>query len=139
WVSTWYTRVRRRTPKSRPQGCGLGRSRETRRVVASEVASSRGASAFADRVAGAGGQPRPQALLEIENLHVQFVTSHGTVRAVEGLSYSVRPGEMVAIVGESGSGKSVSALAVMRLLPPGTSRIPSGKISFDGGKELLKL
>src|SRR6185503_11242060 len=78
-------------------------------------------------------------VLEIDNLHVQFVTSHGTVRAVEGLSYSVHPGEMVAIVGESGSGKSVSALAVMRLLPPGTSRIPSGKISFDGGKELLKL
>ena len=46
---------------------------------------------------------------------------------------------MVAIVGESGSGKSVSALAVMRLLPPGTARIPSGRIRFDGGKELLKL
>ena len=107
-------------------------------MVASEVASSRGASAFADRVAGAAGQPRPQALLEIENLHVQFVTSHGTVRAVEGLSYSVRPGEMVAIVGESGSGKSVSALAVMQLLPAATGRITGGSVRFDG-KELLTL
>jgi peptide/nickel transport system ATP-binding protein len=78
-------------------------------------------------------------VLEIDDLHVHFVTSHGTVRAVEGLSYCVHPGEMVAIVGESGSGKSVSALAVMRLLPPGTARIPSGRIRFDGGKELLKL
>jgi peptide/nickel transport system ATP-binding protein len=68
---------------------------------------------------------------------VQFVTSHGTVRAVEGFSYSVHPGEMVAIVGESGSGKSVSALAVMQLLPPGTART-RGSVRF-GGRELLGL
>jgi peptide/nickel transport system ATP-binding protein len=74
----------------------------------------------------------------MEDLHVQFVTSHGTVRAVEGLSYSVRPGEMVAIVGESGSGKSVSALAVMRLLPAATGRITGGSVRFDG-RELLAL
>ena len=60
------------------------------------------------------------------------------MRAVEDLSYSVYPGEMVAIVGESGSGKSVSALAVMQLLPPGTARIPKGSVRFDG-RELLKL
>jgi peptide/nickel transport system ATP-binding protein len=77
-------------------------------------------------------------VLEIDNLHVHFVTSHGRVRAVEGLSYAVRPGEMVAIVGESGSGKSVSALAVMRLLPPHTSRILDGTIKFEG-RSLLEL
>ncbi len=77
-------------------------------------------------------------VFEIEDLHVQFETGHGIVRAVDGVSYSVYPGEMVAIVGESGSGKSVSALAAMRLLPPGTARIPSGSIRFDG-QELLKL
>jgi len=77
-------------------------------------------------------------LLEIEDLSVQFVTSHGTVRAVEDVSYAVRPGEMVAIVGESGSGKSVSALAIMRLLPPGTARITKGSVRFDG-RELLTL
>ena len=76
--------------------------------------------------------------LEIENLHVHFVTAHGRIRAVEGLSYSVRPGEMVAIVGESGSGKSVSALAVMRLLPPNTARILDGTVKFDG-RSLLEL
>ncbi len=79
-----------------------------------------------------------QPILEIEDLHVHFVTSHGTVRAVEGLSYAVHPGEMVAIVGESGSGKSVSALAVMRLLPPNTARIRNGVVRFEG-RELLKL
>ncbi len=77
-------------------------------------------------------------LIEIKDLNVQFVTSHGTVRAVEDLSYSVYPGEMVAIVGESGSGKSVSALAVMRLLPEATARIPKGSVRF-GGRELLQL
>ena len=104
-----------------------------------EVVSSLGNRAFAEPAAAAVAGRMLPPVLEIDDLHVHFVTSHGTVRAVEGLSYSVHPGEMVAIVGESGSGKSVSALAVMRLLPPGTARIPSGRIRFDGGKELLKL
>src|SRR5262245_12933557 len=78
-----------------------------------------------------------EALLEIEDLHVRFDTSHGTVRAVEALSYTVHPGEMVAIVGESGSGKSVSALAVMQLLPSGTART-RGSIRF-AGRQLLRL
>jgi peptide/nickel transport system ATP-binding protein len=103
--------------------------------VNSEVVASLGSRAIAEPATAAGALP---PVLEIEDLHVHFVTSHGTVRAVEGLSYSVHPGEMVAIVGESGSGKSVSALAVMRLLPQGSARIPSGSIRFDG-RELLKL
>ena len=77
-------------------------------------------------------------VLEIDDLHVHFTTSHGTVRAVEGVTYSVHPGEMVAIVGESGSGKSVSALAVMRLLPPQSARIVKGTIRFEG-RSLLDL
>ncbi|MGD9805653.1 MAG: dipeptide ABC transporter ATP-binding protein [Hyphomicrobiaceae bacterium] len=82
--------------------------------------------------------PSSAPVLEIDDLHVHFVTSHGTVRAVEGLTYSVYPGEMVAIVGESGSGKSVSALAIMRLLPPQSSRIVNGSIRFEG-RSLLDL
>ena len=76
-------------------------------------------------------------LLEVEDLHVHFATSHGTVRAVEGLSFQVNRGEVVAIVGESGSGKSVSALSIMRLLPRLTGHT-KGRITFDG-KSLLDL
>ena len=78
------------------------------------------------------------ALLEVEDLHVQFSTSRGIVRAVEGLSFHIDPGEIVAIVGESGSGKSVSALSIMRLLPQHTARIPKGRVTFDG-RDLLML
>ncbi len=102
-----------------------------------EVVSSLGDKAYAQPATAAVGVRVSRPVLEIDNLNVQFVTSHGTVRAVEGLSYSVYPGEIVAIVGESGSGKSVSALAVMRLLPPGTARI-QGSVRFDG-RELLNL
>src|SRR6516165_5533751 len=103
--------------------------------VHNEVVASLEGKALADR-ATAASPLRP--LIEINDLNVQFATLQGTVRAVEGLSYSVYPGEMVAIVGESGSGKSVSALAVMRLLPAGTARVPKGSIRFDG-RDLLRL
>ena len=77
------------------------------------------------------------ALLEVTDLHVHFATSRGLVRAVEGLSFTVARGEIVAIVGESGSGKSVTALSIMRLLAR-TGRIAQGSIGFDG-KDLLAL
>jgi len=82
------------------------------------------------RVAGA-------PLLSVEDLHVHFVTSRGVVRAVEGVSWLVYPGEMVALVGESGCGKSVSALAVMRLLAKPAGRIPHGRVLFEGRDLLL--
>jgi peptide/nickel transport system ATP-binding protein len=77
-------------------------------------------------------------LLEVEGLYVHFETSRGIVHAVEGLSFTVNRGEVVAIVGESGSGKSVSALSIMRLLPRHTGRIPKGRVVFDG-RNLLEL
>ena len=78
------------------------------------------------------------ALLEIENLRTQFFTSAGTVRAVDGISYSVEAGEVVALVGESGCGKSVSALSILRLIPNPPGRIVGGSIRFKG-QDLLQL
>ena len=100
--------------------------------------SPAGGVATAGRTSFPATAPASAPVLEIDNLHVHFVTSHGTVRAVEGVTYAVHPGEMVAIVGESGSGKSVSALAVMRLLPPHSARIVNGTIKFEG-RSLLDL
>jgi peptide/nickel transport system ATP-binding protein len=77
-------------------------------------------------------------LLEVEDLHVHFVTTRGVVRAVEGISYKVRPGETIALVGESGCGKSVSSLAIMRLLAKPAGRIVAGRILFQG-RNLLDL
>jgi oligopeptide/dipeptide ABC transporter ATP-binding protein len=77
-------------------------------------------------------------LLEIEDLRTQFFTSAGTVKAVDGISYTVDEGETVAIVGESGCGKSVSALSVLRLIPDPPGRIVGGSIRF-GGRDLLAL
>ncbi len=76
--------------------------------------------------------PASRELLEVDDIHVQFVTSRGIVRAVEGVSYHVRPGETVAVVGESGCGKSVSALAIMRLLAKPAGRITGGHVRFEG-------
>ena len=67
-------------------------------------------------------------LLEVKDLHTEFRTGAGIVRAVDGISYTVEPGETVAIVGESGSGKSVSALSVLRLIPDPPGRITGGEI-----------
>ena len=76
-------------------------------------------------------------LLEVEDLHVHFVTSRGIVRAVEGISYQVKAGEIVALVGESGCGKSVSSLAIMRLLAKPAGRIVGGRVMFQG-RDLIK-
>ncbi|HET9174840.1 MAG TPA: ABC transporter ATP-binding protein, partial [Pseudolabrys sp.] len=88
-----------------------------------------------------GPNTRPEAdapLLEVNDLHTQFTTTRGIVRAVEGVSFTVNRGEVIAIVGESGSGKSVTALSIMRLLPRLTAKIPKGRIVFDG-RSLLHL
>src|SRR3954451_17597726 len=77
-------------------------------------------------------------LLEIKDLHTEFRTGAGTVRAVDGISYTVDPGETVAIVGERGSGKSVSALSVLRLIPDPPGRITQGEIRF-AGRDILQL
>jgi peptide/nickel transport system ATP-binding protein len=87
---------------------------------------------------GRAGAPDAEALLRVEDLHVHFHTGRGVVRAVEGISYEVRRGEVLAIVGESGCGKSVSSLAVMGLLSKPAGRVAKGRILFEG-RDLLAL
>src|SRR5438045_1212176 len=77
-------------------------------------------------------------LLEAKELHTEFRTGAGLVRAVDGISYTVDPGETVAIVGESGSGKSVGALSIMRLIPDPPGRITGGEVWF-AGRDLMTL
>ncbi|MFB9978950.1 ABC transporter ATP-binding protein [Mesorhizobium kowhaii] len=77
------------------------------------------------------------ALLEIQNLVVEFQTASGSFRAVDGVSLHVDEREVLAIVGESGSGKSVSMLAVMGLLP-WTATVTADRMSFNG-RDLLKM
>jgi len=78
-----------------------------------------------------------EPLLRVEELSVEFTVEGRRARAVDHLSYEVGPGEVVGMVGESGCGKSVSALAVMRLLPE-AGRIVGGRVWF-GGRDLLTL
>jgi oligopeptide/dipeptide ABC transporter ATP-binding protein len=77
-----------------------------------------------------------QPLLEVQDLHTVFQTKEGTLKAVDGVSFELTPGETLGIVGESGCGKSVTALSIMRLQAPG--RIVGGKVLFKG-QDLTKL
>ncbi len=84
--------------------------------------------------------PSPAAapLLQVEGLKTHFFTRDGVVRAVDGVSFSVDPGETLAIVGESGCGKSVTSLSILRLIASPPGRIVAGRLMFDG-RDLLTL
>lgn len=77
-------------------------------------------------------------LLEVQDLKLYFKVKAGKVRAVDGVSFSIKPGEKVGVVGESGCGKSVTALSIMRLIPQPPGEYVGGSILFED-KDLLEL
>ena len=73
-----------------------------------------------------------EPLLKVESLRTYFHTRDGTVRAVDGVSFDLAPGETLCVVGESGCGKSVTALSILGLIPAPPGRIEGGRILFQG-------
>jgi peptide/nickel transport system ATP-binding protein len=85
---------------------------------------------------GSGSNLAP--ILNVDNLKTYFFTRQGTVKAVDGVSFTLKPSETLAIVGESGCGKSITALSLLRLIPYPPGRIVGGSIEFEG-TDLLSL
>jgi len=96
------------------------------------------------RVLESDAHPRPTegttpgALLSVRDLRTYFVSGTDVVKAVDGVSFDLHPGQRLAIVGESGSGKSATALSILRLVDPPAGHIVGGSVLFDG-RDLLAL
>jgi peptide/nickel transport system ATP-binding protein len=89
------------------------------------------AKAVARRAPDPAARPEQASLLEIRDLQVEYVTARGPVRAVDGVSLSIKPGEVFGLAGESGSGKSTIAHAITRILHP-PAVITGGEVRFRG-------
>lgn len=79
-----------------------------------------------------------EPILSVQDLHTTIDTENGVVRAVDGVSFDLYENEILGIVGESGCGKSMTALTILGLIPPRTSRITSGHVIFEG-KDLTNI
>lgn len=77
-------------------------------------------------------------VLEVDNLHTHIFSRFGVVKAVDGVSFNLRQGEVLGIVGESGSGKSITALSLLKLLPRPAARIVSGSVRLEGEELVTK-
>jgi ABC-type dipeptide/oligopeptide/nickel transport system ATPase component len=78
-----------------------------------------------------------EPLLEIERLHIQFDTFEGVSHVLDGVDFTLEKGGTLGLVGETGCGKSITAKAILRLLPEPPARIVSGSIRFQG-EDLVK-
>lgn len=86
--------------------------------------------------AEAGASAKKTPLLQVKNLRISFPDAHGSVDIIDGVNFSVAPGETLGLVGESGCGKSISAMSIMGLLPD--SAVKTGEVLYDG-KNVLEL
>ncbi|MCP5266097.1 MAG: ABC transporter ATP-binding protein [Burkholderiaceae bacterium] len=86
----------------------------------------------------AGDEATQAPILEVSKLGVEFETRKGVARVLERVGFSLRRGETLGLVGESGCGKSMTALAIMRLIPSPPGRITDGQVRFDG-RDLMKI
>ena len=77
-------------------------------------------------------------VLEVRNLHTHFFLRRGVVKAVDGVTFSLKRGEVLGLVGESGCGKSLTALSILRLLPQEAARTIEGRVLLDGEDLLAK-
>jgi len=80
----------------------------------------------------------PDPLLQVRNLSIAFGTERGQIVPVRDVSFSIEPGQMVALVGESGCGKSVTAMSILRLIPTPPGKVLGGQVML-GGRDLLQL
>ena len=76
-------------------------------------------------------------ILQVQDLRVEFKTRRGVASVLNGVSFDVHAGETLCVVGESGCGKSMTALALLRLIPTPPGRISSGQVMYDG-EDLVK-
>lgn len=84
--------------------------------------------------ASADGSAKKTPLLEVKDLRISFPDAHGSVDIIDGVNFSVAPGETLGLVGESGCGKSISAMSIMGLLP--ASAVKTGEVRYDGNNVL---
>jgi oligopeptide transport system ATP-binding protein len=77
-------------------------------------------------------ESKPEKILEVSDLHTEFLTEHGIVKAVRGASFYIDLGETLGVVGESGSGKSVTMLSIMGLIESPPGKVTQGEVYFDG-------
>jgi peptide/nickel transport system ATP-binding protein len=109
------------------EACGRGRKRTPRVPTETD-----------DRSSNAPAGAQDVSVLEVEDLHVTFASDSRRVHAVSGMDFRIARGETLALVGESGSGKSVTALSILRLLPPTAGWSVAGRVRFEG-QDLLQL
>src|ERR1051325_10774419 len=83
-------------------------------------------------------KPKTQNLLEVSDLRVYFRVENGLLKAVDGVSFHIEPGESLGLVGESGCGKSVTAFSILQLVPMPPAEYAGGEVRFRG-EDLLAL